>query len=98
MSPFELTATPDASPKFMSGGSLKKFGAESNGISGAGCCAIAAGISATTAASAAARPQVFTVVTDPPPCVKRPWCGNERGEYIRVGGSCTGFAVSPADG
>src|SRR6185295_13991452 len=38
ISPFELTATPDASPRFMSLGSLRKFGTESNGISGTGCC------------------------------------------------------------
>src|SRR2546426_5382355 len=37
MCPFELTATPDASPKCKSGGSLKKFGTESNGISGTDC-------------------------------------------------------------
>src|SRR5262245_5371925 len=34
MFPFELTATPSVSPKFMSGASLKKFGADSNGMSG----------------------------------------------------------------
>src|SRR5215470_5182253 len=42
MCPFELTATPVASPKFMSGGSLMKFGTESNLSSGADVdCAIA---------------------------------------------------------
>src|SRR5262249_4332430 len=35
MCPLELTATPVASPKFMSGGSLMKFGTESNLSSGA---------------------------------------------------------------
>src|SRR5215475_6411986 len=35
MCPFELIATPVASPKFMSGGSLMKFGTESNLSSGA---------------------------------------------------------------
>src|SRR2546425_1717212 len=35
--PFELTATPEASPKCRFSGSLKKFGTESNGISGTAC-------------------------------------------------------------
>src|SRR2546429_5133154 len=39
MSPFELTAMPDTSPRFMSAGSFKKFGTESKGISGTACCA-----------------------------------------------------------
>src|SRR4051812_31243675 len=40
MRPLELTATPAPSPKFISTGSLKKFGTESNGISGGvGCWA-----------------------------------------------------------
>src|SRR5690242_14220521 len=46
--PFEFTATPAPSPKFRSGGSLKKFGTESNGISGGGCCANAARLNAMT--------------------------------------------------
>src|SRR5262245_7087612 len=33
-SPFELTATPDTSPTFMSAGSFRKFTLPSNGISG----------------------------------------------------------------
>src|SRR5262245_12861817 len=40
ISPFELTATPDASPRFMSAGSLRKLMSASNGISGT-CCASA---------------------------------------------------------
>src|ERR1051325_6226828 len=32
---------PLTSPKFMSAGSFRKFGTESNGISGTGCCAYA---------------------------------------------------------
>jgi hypothetical protein len=35
-SPFEFTATPDTSPKFMSGGSLSGLMLPSNGISGTG--------------------------------------------------------------
>jgi hypothetical protein len=35
----ELTATPGTSPKFIPGGSLKKSGTESKGISGTLCCA-----------------------------------------------------------
>src|SRR5258707_15647400 len=48
-SPFELTATPDTSPTFMSGGSFRKLTLPSNGISGTGCCAndVAARSSAT---------------------------------------------------
>src|SRR5438034_5453859 len=42
MCPFEFTATPEASPKCRSAGSLKKFGTESNGISGTVCWANAA--------------------------------------------------------
>src|SRR6516162_3909128 len=42
--PFEFTATPEASPKCRSLGSLKKFGTESNGISGTACCANSAGL------------------------------------------------------
>ena len=37
MCPFELTATPGTSPKFIPSGSFKKSGTESNGISGASC-------------------------------------------------------------
>src|SRR4051812_13040037 len=40
-SPFELTATPDTSPTFMSAGSLRKLMLPSKGISGTGCCACA---------------------------------------------------------
>jgi hypothetical protein len=36
-SPFELTATPDTSPTFMSAGSFRKFTLPSNGISGTAC-------------------------------------------------------------
>src|SRR6185295_8530594 len=39
MCPFEFTATPGTSPKFMPSGSLKKSGTESKDISGALCCA-----------------------------------------------------------
>src|SRR4051812_6427821 len=46
--PFEFVATPEASPRYMSGGSLMKFGTESNGISGAEVdCAYADGLSRT---------------------------------------------------
>ena len=37
--PLRVERDASASPKFRSGGSLKKFGTESNGISGGGCCA-----------------------------------------------------------
>src|SRR5439155_10637431 len=40
--PFELVATPTASPKYVPAGSLKKFGTESNGISGVVAFALAA--------------------------------------------------------
>ncbi len=43
MWPFEFTATPGTSPKFIPGGSLKKSGTESKGISGTFCCAKEAG-------------------------------------------------------
>src|SRR5690349_1645547 len=39
MLPFESTATPDTSPKFIPCGSLKKSGTESKGRSGTFCCA-----------------------------------------------------------
>src|SRR4029077_14665173 len=39
MWPFEFRATPASSPKLRSAGSLKRFGTESNGISGTACCA-----------------------------------------------------------
>src|SRR5262245_37387636 len=39
MCPFELTATPATSPRCMSGGSFKRLGTESYGISGGDCCA-----------------------------------------------------------
>src|SRR5262245_21235422 len=51
MSPFEFTATPDASPRFMSGGSLRKLMLPSNGISGTGCWATSAGPSVMSAAT-----------------------------------------------
>src|ERR1043165_5782487 len=51
ISPFELTATPDASPKFMSAGSFKKLMLPSNGISGTGDCAVAAAADPRTTAS-----------------------------------------------
>src|SRR3954447_13439945 len=41
MCPLELTATPAASPRCMSSGSLRRFATESYGISGGDCCAIA---------------------------------------------------------
>src|SRR4051812_9677316 len=41
MCPLELTATPAASPRCISGGSFKRFATESYGISGGDCCAIA---------------------------------------------------------
>src|SRR5262252_9289353 len=44
MCPFEFTATPLASPKCRSGGSLKKLGTESNGISGTACWANSVGV------------------------------------------------------
>src|SRR5258706_6045870 len=49
-SPFELTATPDTSPTFISAGSLRKLTLPSNGISAA-CCANA-GAAPSTATSA----------------------------------------------
>ena len=52
ISPFEFTATPEASPRFMSAGSFRKFGAESNGISGTDCCANAVPANASDAMSA----------------------------------------------
>src|ERR1051325_2666278 len=39
MCPFELTATPGTSPKFMPAGSFRKAALESNGMSGTVCCA-----------------------------------------------------------
>src|SRR5271163_2773872 len=50
---FELTATPLASPRCMSGGKCSTLGTESNGITGtgAGCCA-SAGLAISTAATA----------------------------------------------
>jgi len=42
--PFELTATPDTSPKLAPAGSLKKSGTESKASSGTLCCARATGI------------------------------------------------------
>src|SRR5262245_44060926 len=42
MWPFEFTAIPATSPKFMSGGSFRKFGTESKAMSAArGACAVA---------------------------------------------------------
>src|SRR6185436_9698374 len=41
MCPLELTATPAASPRCISGGSFRRFATESYGISGGDCCAIA---------------------------------------------------------
>src|SRR3954471_16084553 len=38
--PLEFTATPAASPRCRSGGSLRKFGTDSYGIKGAGCPAL----------------------------------------------------------
>src|ERR1700730_774677 len=49
MCPLELTATPEASPRYMSGGSFRKFGTESNGISGGCCCANADGLNSMNA-------------------------------------------------
>ena len=43
MWPFELTATPDASPKYMSGGSFSGLGTESKVMLGTACCAKADG-------------------------------------------------------
>src|SRR5262245_1376356 len=40
---FELTATPDTSPRCRSAGSFRKLTSPSNGISGTGCCAQMAG-------------------------------------------------------
>src|SRR4029078_12260995 len=41
MCPLELTATPAASPRCISGGSFRRCATESYGISGGDCCAIA---------------------------------------------------------
>src|SRR5580692_10456483 len=49
MWPLELSATPEASPRFMSGGSLSRLGTESNGISGGCCCANADGLNSMSA-------------------------------------------------
>src|SRR5579863_6938393 len=49
MWPLELSATPEASPRFMSGGSLSRLGTESNGISGGCCCANADGLNSMRA-------------------------------------------------
>src|SRR5581483_12518626 len=67
-SPFEFTAMPDTSPKFMSFGSLKKFGTESNGISGtaAPCCAESESDSAPIAATSVAIPNVVRFIHHPP--------------------------------
>src|SRR3977135_1877677 len=61
MLPFEFTATPEASPRCMSGGSLMKFGTESNGSSGAEIdCANAEGLSSTQS------PTSHGLMTKPP--------------------------------
>src|SRR5207245_10168068 len=52
MCTFEFTATPAPSPKLMSGGSLKKLGTDSYGISGTDCCVNAVTFISIIAASA----------------------------------------------
>src|SRR5262245_46942880 len=59
--PFELTATPGTSPKFVPAGSLRKSALESNGMSGTLCCA--------TAGTAASRNRLSRTVFITPPRV-----------------------------
>src|SRR6266550_1540536 len=58
--PFEFTATPGTSPKFMPAGSFRKSALESNGMSGTLCCCASTGTAAST--NAVNR----TVFIDPP--------------------------------
>ena len=63
MSPFELTAMPEASPRFIPAGNLRKLMSASNGISGTDCCAIAVGPRPTTAALSSATTYFFMMAS-----------------------------------
>src|SRR5271169_1005582 len=81
MWPLELTATPEASPRFMSGGSFSRFGTESKGISGGCCCANADGLSSMSAPTS----QVF-MRTSLVFCLQRLAPSIQRGEVVRQSG------------
>ena len=68
MCPFEFTATPGTSPKFMPSGSLRKSGTDSNGISGAVLCFAwrADVVGAVANTSAATTAEMRAVVIEPP--------------------------------
>src|SRR5581483_5502135 len=59
MSPFELTATPEASPRFIPSGSFRTFTSPSNGISGTDDCATSVAPSAIAAAPMNASAQLL---------------------------------------
>src|ERR1700730_4365522 len=67
-SPFEVTATPDASPRFKSGGSLREFGVESNGISATLCCATITGARTAAALTNTAHARTRYLMVPPSRC------------------------------
>src|SRR6185503_8547717 len=89
MCPFELVATPVTSPRYSLSGSFRKFGTESNGISGTASCAppncccaeIARPATRTTSATSDMVSMRFMVV---PPLPRRRSAGGLRRSLLRM--------------
>src|SRR5712671_5818535 len=91
MCPLELTATPEASPRCISGGSFRKFGTESKGISGAACCANADGLNSTNKPTSHVFMRTSLVFCH---CCLSP--SIQRGDLVRQSGCGPDFADSAA--